>query len=442
MTMPTTNWYLCALLVASAAFGRSQAPDLNLQPLRRLGTERWRAPVGWTPQALVVPGPDVVVVAAGDDGVTALDRASGTVVWQRDRRLRVSWCSRHSDLVLVQYSAGWMVRALEPATGAERWRTTPAARLQAEVVAAAGVVVLALGPVHGGVVTPARLVGCSAATGAERWSWPVVGTDVVVPVLAGTKVVVKSADGRLTALDLQSGEPVWAFDTLEPTASPAVVLDDGAAVAWTGRRTRYVLDGATGRPLAVVRLPERSTDALDGPGGTVLFGGRDGVFRCLDGRTGAIRWHRPLCFGPVDRLTAPRLVGTAVVVQWQGRRGALGADLSRQRPKAWSRRPWRNDDEAEPARLYAFDAAGGALRWSATTPSLVPGSERVVASWFVFRGRDGRQHVFDVTTGLERWSWPVEPTAGSLPLLTVAGDQAYLADGTGHLVAVALLPDW
>ncbi len=77
----------------------------------------------------------------------------------------------------------------------------------------------------------------------------------------------------------------------------------------------------------------------------------------------------------------------------------------------------------------------------ALTPRLVPGTERVFGTLFAFMGRDGMQHIYDVRTGSERWSWRVELDEGGLPLTTVVDGVAYLADGQGKLVAVRLRRD-
>jgi outer membrane protein assembly factor BamB len=71
------------------------------------------------------------------------------------------------------------------------------------------------------------------ATGKQRWVFPTRARVEASPAVAGTRVVVGSSDGKVDVLDLGSGKKRWEFEAGAPlTASPAiaggrVIIGDG-----------------------------------------------------------------------------------------------------------------------------------------------------------------------------------------------------------------------
>src|SRR5688572_5583091 len=71
------------------------------------------------------------------------------------------------------------------------------------------------------------------ATGKQRWVFPTRARVESSPAVAGGRVVVGSSDGKLYVLDLASGKKVWEFEAGAPiTASPAIsggriIIGDG-----------------------------------------------------------------------------------------------------------------------------------------------------------------------------------------------------------------------
>lgn len=71
------------------------------------------------------------------------------------------------------------------------------------------------------------------ATGRQRWSFPTRARVESSPAIVGARVIVGSSDGKLYALDLASGKKLWEFDATAPiTASPSVA--DGRVIIGDG----------------------------------------------------------------------------------------------------------------------------------------------------------------------------------------------------------------
>jgi len=76
------------------------------------------------------------------------------------------------------------------------------------------------------------------ATGKERWVFPTRARVESSPAIAGGRVVVGSSDGKLYVLDAASGRKHWEFDAAAPiTASPAIA--DGRIIIGDGDGRLY-----------------------------------------------------------------------------------------------------------------------------------------------------------------------------------------------------------
>ncbi len=248
------------------------------------GAARWQ--LGWpatSGDGRLVPTPDgplLVVVGETTASLAGVDTGTGRVLWCADdghRAARTSVLAGADQvLVAVQDGRDSHLRALDPSTGEERWRTD--------------------------YEDHNRLVG---------------------PAVAGGVVVVHAVpDGGGTSLlhayDLADGQLRWTAP-----ADPPSLLAGGTAVALVAahdhgadRDVVHALDPATGARRWAVPVPDAEVDGLDVLDAGVLVstgpaGGPSGL-RLLDPTTGATRWSvadtgsgyrvRPL------RLTEPERV--------------------------------------------------------------------------------------------------------------------------------------
>jgi len=154
-----------------------------------------------------------VFVASRNGAVRALDAASGRSIWSITTDLQISGGPGvGEDVVLVGTSNAELV-AFDISNGAEKWR----ARLSSEVLsvpkAAAGIAV-----VH---TIDGKLFGFDVATGKQVWiydrSTPILtlhGSSS--PVISGETVICGFANGKLTMLDLSTGELLWEVSVAAP----------------------------------------------------------------------------------------------------------------------------------------------------------------------------------------------------------------------------------
>lgn len=145
--------------------------------------------------------------AGVDGGVSAIDAASGRVLWNRDVKLKLAGGPGVGDGLLVVGSMDGELIALDAASGTERWT----ARVTSEVVSAPAV--------DGGLVVvrsnDGRVYAFDANDGKQRW----VNDRGTVPLLslrgsasprvAGDLVLNATDAGKVLALRASDGAPAW-----------------------------------------------------------------------------------------------------------------------------------------------------------------------------------------------------------------------------------------
>ena len=197
------------------------------------------------------------ILAAGHDGdVTAHDPFTGRLLWETDTGNPISGGPGAGfGLVVVGSSAGDVV-ALAGEDGAVVWR----AKVTSEVLSApaVGERVVALRTVDG------KLFGLDTATGERSWVYdrtvPVLtlrGTSA--PVIVGDVVLAGFDSGHLAALALADGRLLWESQVAAPTGSTELerladmdadpVVSDGVVYAVTFQGRVAALDLRTGQPL-------------------------------------------------------------------------------------------------------------------------------------------------------------------------------------------------
>ncbi len=122
-------------------------------------------------------------------------------------------------------------------------------------------------------------------------------------------------DDNVYALDLDTGEVVWSFDTGGAVMSSAAIDEDNGRVfvGSLGGRAVYALDLQTGAMLWKfdARSPVMSSPALSGDRETVVVGSSGGTLFALDAASGQARW-RFQADGPIT--ASPALVGDMIYV--------------------------------------------------------------------------------------------------------------------------------
>ena len=197
------------------------------------------------------------IYAADVTGVVmSLDRMNGDVEWKKDLDLPVSGAvGLGYGLVMLGTLQGDVI-ALDSSTGEEKWRS----RVNSEVLAPPAT--------NGDVVVVQtqddRLIGLDAATGNQRWlydSTPAVLTlrGTSAPIVTNRLAVAGLSTGKVVALDTQNGVPVWEQRVAIPQGRSELdrVVDIDGGLLLSGG-TLYIasyqgrvaaLDLESGRPL-------------------------------------------------------------------------------------------------------------------------------------------------------------------------------------------------
>ncbi len=246
-----------------------------------------------------------VFVATGFGELTALDAATGGVVWTQDLNAPGGPAPTVSGDIVYVVSRDGRAWALDVTSGLIRWQLsgTPSG---ANVIGGAGAAVtaeIAIFPFPSGEVVAAFPQG-----GLRRWAQVIAGdrpgsaaaaaaTDIAGdPVISGETVYVGNVSGRLVAMNVASGERLWT--ATEGVVSP--VVPAGGSVFLVNDVNELVrLDDADGSVIWRIALPrfvedrarrQRTIFAQFGPvlaGGRLLVASAEGIVRQFDPVSGA-----------------------------------------------------------------------------------------------------------------------------------------------------------
>ena len=283
----------------------------------------WRTEVGEGYSSPVVSGGRVFVHGRRDPDelVTALDLASGKVVWQatypspfsKNQYAKNMAKGPHAtplvngDTVFTIGGTG-IVSAWNTQTGALAWRKdySPSVDLSklftgtaASPLFEGGAVVVQVGSdVHGG-----RIIALDPQTGAERWTWKGKGPGYASPVVftvAETRQIVTMTEGSIEGLDAKTGGALWSVPF------PDEWHENIVTPIWTG--THLIVSGTRqgthAFTLARAGGKWQATEAWKNPdvamymstpvlADGMLYGlssRKRGQFVAVDAATGALKW--------------------------------------------------------------------------------------------------------------------------------------------------------
>ncbi len=194
-----------------------------------------------------------------------------------------------------------VVSAFDPETGKRAWQT----KLDTELSAGPGVGegLVAVGTGDGKVIV------LEANTGTERWRADLGGESLSVPVMAGDLVVVVTIDSRLHALRALDGDERWVVEqstprlTMRGSATPAIVgnsviagFDNGRLLAVDLDTGNIVWDSMLAPPSGRSDL-ERLSD-IDGRisvvGQDIYASGYQGRVAAVAAESGQVLWAREI----------------------------------------------------------------------------------------------------------------------------------------------------
>lgn len=296
------------------------------QPKLRLGNDWSRSigkgadgrPTGLRPQLEA----DGLFVAELGGSVMALDPDSGRERWTSKLKGHISaGPSVINDLVVVGTLEGEVI-ALKRADGSPLWRATVSSEVLAAPAGASDVVVVR--------TIDGRAFGLSAADGKRLWSFDRTVPTLTLrgnsaPLIDGNRVLLGMDSGRLAAVQLNDGTPLWEQAISVPSGRTelerladidAQLLDtpEGVMVASYGGDVT-LLDSINGE--SRWRRAIKSGSGVAVGGSNVFISDADGVVWALDAASGAAVWRSEAL--QYRHLSPPAFFkGYAVVADYKG----------------------------------------------------------------------------------------------------------------------------
>jgi outer membrane protein assembly factor BamB len=279
-----------------------------------------------------------------------------------------------------------------------------------------------------------KLYAVDAETGATKWTFAAKARIASSPAVNNGIVYVESYDSQLYAIDAVSGQKKWSFAT-------------------EGEK-RFTAPHIHGMLPAAQSLPDPFDFFLSSPcvwNGAVYFGSGDGHVYAVDATSGTLKWKFKT--GDVVHASPAIADGMLFIGGWDTYLYALDAASGTERWKFKT-----GDDpvihnhtgiQSSPvvidgvvylgcrdAKLYALEAKSGTKVWEIDNKgSWVIGSPAVHNGVIYFTTSDhGTFHAADAKTGAERFALLFEWPMFSSP--AVAGQFVYVGSHAGKLLAI------
>lgn len=204
------------------------------------------------------------------------------------------------------------------------------------------------------------------------------------PAVSGDLLVVGTLDGHVYGMDATTGKQRWAAEVSDEVVSPPVI-DNGVVYARTNDGRIYALDAATGERKWVNDQADVPLLSLRGNGplmvahGVVFYGSDDGKVVALRSDTGSAQWQQPVAKGE-GRSDIDKLDDADDMLQLEG--DTLYAT-------------------AYHGQLASIDAPSGRLNWSRPFSSYV--GVGVAGNQLVGVDDNSIVWAFDAGTGADMW---------------------------------------
>jgi hypothetical protein len=249
--------------------------------------QAWMRTLPSTPAAAGSIDDARLYVPLRDHMFVALGRETGRVEWMRDDIDVTMPPAVGDDSLFV--AAGQTLRALDAASGADRWSLALDAALAAPPVWDTGWLFA--------LAESGEVLAFRASDGKLIWRRSIGATSAHPPVTGERNdLFIATVDGRVVALALDTGAPLWER-TLAGTLSPPVVARDRVFVGSTDNFL-YALDPLTGRDAWKWR---NGGDVIGvaADGDVVYFASLDNVLRAVNRGNGNQRWRKATGTRPV-----------------------------------------------------------------------------------------------------------------------------------------------
>lgn len=238
-------------------------------------------------------------VAGGDGQVSALDATTGKTLWRIDLDIPLSAGPGVGEGLVLLGTSDAEVIALAQENGEIRWRSQVSSEVLATPVAALGRVIVR--------TLDGKVAGLGVSDGQEQWRYlrdiPVLSLrGISSPVLSGNNVLCGMDGGKLIALDVRSGQPVWESTIAIPLGRSELdrlvdidadpVVDNGSIYVNAYQGGMAALGEFSGTVLWRRELSSYSRPGVAQNG--LYVADDDGAVWAFDSQTGDLLWQHDL----------------------------------------------------------------------------------------------------------------------------------------------------
>jgi len=261
--------------------------DAEPTPAPLLAAEQaWVLTLPVVPSAPGAMDQEHVYIPLRQDLLIALNRETGLLEWTRTIDIASPVVVGQARVFVVSRS---LIRALDAATGEDLWSAPIDTTIAAPLVLDSGWLIA--------IVEPGEVLAFRAADGVLMWR-RAVGPPSPHPAVPGGEnaLYVTLADGRVVALGLEHGEPLWE-QTLPGTLSAPAVARDRVFVGSTDNFF-YALDADDGT-LAWKWRNGGDVIGAAADGDVVYFASLDNIIRAVNRGNGNQLWLKSTGTRPV-----------------------------------------------------------------------------------------------------------------------------------------------
>jgi outer membrane protein assembly factor BamB len=334
--------------------------------------------------------PDQVYVAETNGQVFALDPSTGKVLWSYPQ--------------IEQSGGGFLSGCFSRSTSDGPFYAAPTAGSEQVYLSSAGEPMASL------FRPSVNTSGLRALNKLGILQWEFKGTDsrsVASPTLSGNTVYMSSSDYNVYAIDIETHDSRWVFETSNWVWARPVITDEVVYVASMDHRL-YAVDAGTGDE--IWRF-DRSTSALPSApalvDGTLYLGSLGGSLYAIDAATGDLLWQNQVDGG---LWATPRVEGNTLYF------GTLGGTV------------------------YAQDARDGSPLWEQEAGGEVRGTPAYVDGVIYIGSEDGQLYAFSAADGTQQVS-PLGQTLANASIFTSPvydGQRLYVVATNAEVYALDL----